>query len=133
MNHQIKAVIDADFFRKTTEYDRSVTIFLRMMDSLNVQPVMHEFVSQTELNRNPYLNQLLKDDKITVVHYADYLLNDTDKEEYKEYFLSAFEKINRYNFPKGKDIYTYSDRGKPRRDPVALHGDEKRIPIFYVR
>ena len=109
MDKQIKAVIDADFFRKATEYDRGTKLFLHMLDDLNMQPVMHEFVAGTELRRNEYLNQLLQADRITVIHYEDYLLDDADKEEYKEYFLDAYERMNHLDFPEDKDIYQYSD------------------------
>lgn len=109
MDNQIKAVIDADFFRKATEYDRGTKLFLHMLDDLSMQPVMHEFVAGTELRRNEYLNQLLQADRITVIHYGDYLLGDSDKEEYKEYFLDAYERMNRMDFPKDEDIYRYSD------------------------
>lgn len=110
MDNQIKAVIDADFFRKATEYDRGTKLFLHMLEDLNMQPVMHEFVAGTELQHNQYLNKLLQDGQITVIHYEDYLLDDLDKEEYKDYFFDAFDRINRYDFLKNEDIYRYSGK-----------------------
>ena len=86
-----------------------------------MQPVMHEFVAETELRQNRYLDQLLQNHKITVVRYEDYLCGDTDKEEYKEYFLDVYRRINLYEFPKNEDIYEYSDEGS--QEPVH---NEKR-------
>lgn len=110
MDDQIKAVIDADFFRHTTEYDRSTDFFMHIMSDLSMQPVMHEFVAGTELRLNPYLEELLQNHKITVIHYKDYLLDDLDKEEYKDYFFDAFDRINHYDFPDNEDIYMYSEK-----------------------
>lgn len=109
MNSRTKAVIDADFFRNATEYDQGVTLFLRMLDGLDMQPVMHEFVAETELRQNKYLGQLIQTGQLAVIRYEDYLQSNAEKEEYKEYFLEAFGRINRYDFPKDKDIYQYSD------------------------
>lgn len=110
MNGQIKAVIDADFFRNATEHDNGVTLFLRILNGLDMQPVMHEFVAETELHQNKYLKQVMQTGQIVVIRYGDYLQNDAEKEEYKEYFLEAFERINRYDFPQNEDIYQYSHR-----------------------
>lgn len=109
MDNRTKAVIDADFFINTTEYDRSTALFLRILDEMEMQPVMHEFVAETELCQNRYLDQLLQSGQIAIVRYEDYLCSDTDKEEYKEYFMDAYERINRREFSKNKDIYDYSD------------------------
>lgn len=105
MDNRTNAVIDADFFRNATEYDRSTAFFLRILDEMEMKPVMHEFVAETELCRNRYLNQLLQSGRIAVVRYEDYLRNDTDKEEYKDYFMDVYERINLYKFPDNEDIY----------------------------
>ncbi len=110
MDNRTRAVIDADFFRNATEYDKSTELFLHIMDDLNVQPVMHEFVAETELSQNQYLEQLLREHRLVVVRYEDYLQNHADQEEYREYFLEAFERLNRYDFPKNEDIYRYKGK-----------------------
>ena len=108
MDNRTTAVIDADFFRNATEYDRSTTFFLRILDEMEMKPVMHEFVAETELSQNQYLDPVLQSGRIAVVRYEDYLRDDTDKEEYKEYFLDAYERINHLEFPADEDIYKYS-------------------------
>lgn len=57
---------------------------MHILDERNMQPVMHEFVAETELGQNQYLDQLLQSGQIAVVRYEDYLRDDADKEEYNE-------------------------------------------------
>lgn len=131
MNSRIKAVIDADFFIKATEYDRSTDLFLHMLNDLNMQPVMHEFVANIELKKNQYLEKLLRDGRIAVVRYEDYLPGGADREEYEEYFLEAFEKINRYGFPKGENIYRYSGKQESLGEIRSLYmAMKKGYPYF---
>lgn len=109
MDERIKAAIDADFFIKITEYERGNTLFLRVMDELNIQPVMHEFVAMNELKGNLYLQELLEANKIMVIQYSDYL-KAADKESYEDYFREAYERINLFSFAEGEDIYTYAEK-----------------------
>ena len=40
-----RAVVDADFFIKLTKYDdRNATLFQKIMDELDFQPVMHDYL-----------------------------------------------------------------------------------------
>lgn len=108
MGDQIKAVIDADFFNKATEYDKGTYFFMQLMRDLNMYPVMHRFVADTELKSNPYLPTLISNRQLTVIDYEDYLLSDKDREEYDEYFRNAYERLNRFPFPVKEDIYKYT-------------------------
>lgn len=108
MDERIKAAIDADFFRKITDYERGTALFLRVMNELNIQPVMHEFVAGNELEGNPYLQELLEANEIIVIHYSDYL-KAADRESYEDYFREAYERINRFPFARGGNIYTYAE------------------------
>lgn len=131
MDEQIKAVIDADFFRKITDYERGTALFLRVMNELNMQPVMHEFVAESELRGNEYLQGLLKTDEIIIVRYDEYL-NEEDKEPYDEYFREAFEWINLYPFPKGKDIYTYADKAESLGEIRSLYMARKLGYTYFM-
>ncbi len=124
MDEKIKVVIDADFFRNITEYDRGTKLFLQVLDELNMEPIMHEFVAETELKGNTYLQNLLDKKAISVMYYSDYL-KEEDKEEYEEYFYEAFERINRFDFPEGSDIYTYADRGESLGEIRSLYMAQK--------
>lgn len=131
MDEQIKAVIDADFFRKITDYERGTVLFLRVMNELNMQPVMHEFVAESELRGNQYLQGLLKTDEIIIVRYNEYL-KEKDKESYDDYFREAFERINLYPFPKEKDIYTYADKGESLGEIRSLYMAKKLGYTYFM-
>lgn len=132
MDNQIKAVIDADFFRKATEYERGTDLFLHMLHDLKMYPVMHEFVAVTELSHNQYLGGLLRDGRIEVIHYEDYLLTDEDKEEYQQYFSEAFERINHFEFPENEDIYRYSDLGESLGEIRSLYMAMKKGYRYFM-
>ncbi|MCI8966527.1 MAG: hypothetical protein HFH75_02920 [Lachnospiraceae bacterium] len=108
MSVQMKTAIDADFFRNITTYEHGINLFLRVMEGLNMKTVMHEFVAETELKGNEYLRQLSDTKKIEVIHYKDYI-EDTDQNNYAKYFITAFERINKYDFPNNQDIYKYAE------------------------
>lgn len=109
MDEQIKAAVDADFFRKITDFEHGTALFLRVKGELNIQPFMHEFVAENELKGNPYLQELVSTSKIKIIHYNDYLKKE-DRESYESYFKEAFERINMFEFPAGEDIYAYAER-----------------------
>lgn len=108
MDGQIKAVIDADFFIHATQYEQNTTLFLQIMRDLGLHPVMHDFVANTELGKDPYLRSLRDNRQLTVINYENYLLCSRDREEYDEYFREAYEKLNRFPFPEHEDIYQYA-------------------------
>ncbi len=70
MSVQMKTAIDADFFRNITTYEHGINLFLRVMEGLNMKPIMHEFVAETELKGNEYLRQLSDTKKIEVIHIS---------------------------------------------------------------
>lgn len=131
MDERIKAAIDADFFRKITDYERGTALFLRVMNELHIQPVMHEFVAENELKGNQYLQELLKTDDIIIVRYNDYL-KEEDKESYDDYFREAFERINLYSFPKGRDIYTYADKAESLGEIRSLYMAKKMGYTYFM-
>ena len=102
--HMDKAVIDADFFIKMTAYDVEGKLFLQLMEDLDFQPVMHRYVAEIELRKSETAITLIGENKIQVVDYADYILSNDD---YIDYFLQAFEKMNRFDFPEKEDVFTY--------------------------
>lgn len=102
--HMDKAVIDADFFIKMTAYDVEGMLFLQLMEDLEFQPVMHRYVAEIELGKSETAKQLIEEQKIQVVDYSDYILSQDD---YTDYFLQAYEIMNRFDFPEKEDIFTY--------------------------
>lgn len=131
MGERIRAVIDADFFRHITEYERGIKLFLQVMDDLGMEPVMHEFVAGVELKGNTYLQQLIDTGNISVVSYKDYL-KEEDKLEYEEYFLDAYERINHLDFSKRSDIYQYADQGESLGEIRSLYMAKKMGCIYFM-
>lgn len=109
VEEETKAVIDADFFIKLTEYasDKG-KLFCQVMNDLGVRPIMHKYVAEVELKGNPCLMQLMEDGDLQVVGYDDYIDREND-EAYQQYFRWAFEKMNRFDFSEDEDIYMYHD------------------------
>jgi two-component system sensor histidine kinase YesM len=106
-NKMQKAVIDADFFIKLTEYaSDNGKIFCQVMDDLGVQPIMHRYVAEVELKRAESLKKLIDEGKITIIDYDEYI-DRNDDENYKYYFQCAYERMNCFDFPDEEDIYTY--------------------------
>lgn len=131
MDEQIKVAIDADFFRNITEYERGIDLFLQVMKDLGMQPFMHEFVANDELKGNKYLKQLRDASEISIIFYEDYL-NEKNRLEYEEYFRQAFETINLFDFPKGSDIYKYSDKGESLGEIRSLYMASKMGYIYFM-
>ena len=131
MDEKIKVVIDADFFRNITEYERGTDLFLKVMDDLDMTPVMHEFVANTELKGNKYLQKLLDTNRVSIVYYEEYLDMES-KEEYEDYFIKAYERINYLDFPKGMDIYEYADREESLGEIRSLYMAGKMGYIYFM-
>ena len=131
MDGQIKAVIDADFFLKVTMYEKGTALFIRMMEELNLRPVMHEFVANVELKNNEYLQQLLNKNQISVIYYEDYLEKD-DRAEYEKYFLEAYERINLFEFPAGEDIYQYKAKEESLGEIRSFYMARKKGYIYFM-
>lgn len=99
-----EVAIDADFFRKFTEKDKDGQLFLRVMDELNIQPVMHEYVYEYELSGDSTVKQLRANGRIKVYTYTDYI-NESNKVSYEKQFSKAYEYFNYSKYI--KDIYVY--------------------------
>lgn len=131
MDEQIKVVIDADFFINITKYEQGTDLFLKVMDDLGLKPVMHEFVANTELKGNIYLQQLLDKGIVSIVFYKDYL-NEEDKEEYAEYFMKAYERVNHLDFSKRDVIYEYADQDESLGEIRSLYMARKLGYIYFM-
>ena len=109
INMRHYAVIDADFYIKLTQYasDKGA-LFLQLMKDLGMQPVMHAYIVNVELRRDTLIHKLVELGCIEVRNYDDYLVSEEDRADYEEYFLEAYERMNRFEFPEKEDIYSYS-------------------------
>lgn len=113
MTSNTHAVIDADFYIKMTKHacDKGA-LFFQLLKDLGVQAVMHKYVAEVELKRDVHIKSFTSDGWIKVLDYSDYLVSEQDKLDYKEYFYSAYERINRFDFPENEDVYTYDEKGE---------------------
>lgn len=98
-------VIDTDFFRKVTNDMKTEELFLRMMNELNVIPVMHEFVYSEELHKDFFVKKLKDTGNLIIFSFHDYLDSD-NKDDFEEKFTEAYKKFNFQAFA-GEDIYKY--------------------------
>lgn len=87
-----RAVIDADFFIKLAQYDKKAVVFQNIMDDLNIQPVMHEYVARNEIKTIPEIRDLIQEGKIIVLNDTDYI-TDENREDYEEYFKQAYHRM----------------------------------------
>ncbi|MCM1264541.1 MAG: hypothetical protein NC313_17650 [Butyrivibrio sp.] len=131
MDGQINVVIDADFFRNITEYEQGTGLFLRVMNDLEMKPIMHEFVANVELKGNIYLQQLLDMGIVSVIYYKDYL-KEEDKAEYAEYFIEAYEHINHFDFLESGNIYEYADKNESLGEIRSLYMARKMGYIYFM-
>lgn len=88
-----KVVIDADFFRHTTDHEIGTGLFVKILQDFKYEPVMHDYVCKVELKNNVKLKELIDAGKIEIIKDSDYL-NEEDIEDYKDYFVQAFEHLN---------------------------------------
>lgn len=117
-----EVAIDADFFKKLTEKDVSGELFLKIMDELNISPVMHEYVYSYELNGNPTARKLKESGIIKIYNYPDYI-NASNGQAYQSNFERAYDYFNAKKF-KG-DVYSYhhseESLGEIRTSLMALY------------
>ena len=122
-NAKRKAVINADFFIKSTHNDEKAEIFLKMMEDLNIQPVMHHYVYEVELRKSIAVKQLVEKNQIEVYQTEEFV---TDEKEYREYFLDAYEWFNRFELKEGENIYTYHEEDESLGEIRSLYLAKKK-------
>ena len=115
----------------STRQKRYIGLFLQVMKDLGTQPFMHEFVANDELKGNKYLKLLLDTGEISIIFYKDYL-NEKNRLEYEKYFRQAFETLNYYEFPKGSDIYKYSDKDESLGEIRSLYMASQMGYIYFM-
>jgi hypothetical protein len=119
--YEDKAVIDADFFIKLTETiaDQG-NLFLQLMKDLKCRPVFHAYVVNVELKRNPYIQEMIREEKVDVFDYDDFLASE-ERADYEEYFRMSYETMNRFEFPEDEDVYQYHDENESLGEIRSLY------------
>lgn len=103
-NNKGQAVIDTDFFIKFTEKDSTGQLFLKIMDEMGFNPVIHNYVFKEELLGNSIAKKLVESDHIKILDYNDYI-NPSNQSDYEVKFIRLYRDFNSQDFE--GDIYTY--------------------------
>lgn len=104
-NDKKKVAVDTDFFLKVTEKDDG-TLFINLMNELNRQAVMHEYVYREELFANKIANNLVEKGVIQIIEYDDFLQDD--RRSYESNFRMLYYLFHAEDF--NGNIYTYSKK-----------------------
>lgn len=85
MNYMMRAKGDKDFY------------FNKLVEDLNIEPVVHEFLYNKEMMGNPLVAKLVRENKLIVMKYGDFLadLNDI-------YYSMLFADL--YKYCNGRDL-----------------------------
>ena len=106
-----EAIIDTDFFNKITQAPNipyGKDLFIRTMDELGVQPVVHYYLAERELQvDNPIATELLDSGYLKVYYKEDIVTNADSVELYKQYFRKWYNylNVNKPRLEKEVDIF----------------------------
>lgn len=125
-----KAVVDADFFIKLTEHGEQEYLFLKILEDLGIEPIMHCYVYEEELRKSAIIKSLVQKKKIKVYDYSDYITEE-NKDEYEEYFYEAYERFNGFEFDERQNLYKYHAVKESLGEIRSLYmAKELGIPYF---
>jgi len=97
-NEPIEAIIDTDFFNKITlapYIDDGKDLFIRTMNELNIQPVVHYYVAEREMSvKNVIATELLYSGYLKVYHKEDIVKSEDDEQLYASYFRKWYNYLN---------------------------------------
>ena len=83
--------------------------FDKIVEDLNLDPVVHEFLYEKEMMGNPLVSKLVKDKKLTVIKYEDFL-EDLDDVYYSNLFADLYKYCNERPLEYGKaNFKTYQE------------------------
>lgn len=99
MNNQLtEVIIDTDFFNKITlapNVDDGKDLFIRTMNELNVQPVVHYYVAKREMPvKNPIATELVDSGYLKVYQKKDIVKNQEEEQLYENYFRKWYNYLN---------------------------------------
>ena len=68
-----KVVLDADFFRHTTDHENNTLLLEKLLDEAGYTPIMHKYVADIELRENKHLTHMKSKERIEIVSEKDFL------------------------------------------------------------
>ena len=113
-----KVVIDADFFRHATDIEPNSKVFETMLNELNMTPVMHKYVAEIELTKNPHLEKLIMSGFIEIIGESDFI-GEKNIKEYNRYFRGAYKKINLKELGEDIDVLKYGYSAEARKESLG--------------
>lgn len=102
-----RVVIDTDYFKFITKDLTDDTFFLKLMQELDYEPVMHEYVYKEELHEHSLVKKLVSDGKLIVFSYNTLTVEKTDKKDYENLFYMAYLEMNGTKFISNRTINDY--------------------------
>lgn len=131
MKNEKLVALDADFLNSVLVDDGLV--FISLMKSLDVVPVVHCFVANQELFGNSLADKLIKNETIKVVNYDDFLEDNYTRILYDINFRKIYQNVNGESLPNSVSIYdeSFHISGKNAGEILTeLMCKEMRIPLF---
>lgn len=127
-----RVVVDTDYFINLTQYNNdNGALFLKIMDEMGYQPIMHKYVAEFECSKCACIDSLINDGKIIKISYDDYLLSNKDREEYEEYFRDMYERITKLDLPEDVNVFEYAAIDENLGEIRSVHMAKKLgLPIM---
>ena len=89
-----KVIVDTDFMNYMTRgKDGLEYYFDKIVDDLKLEPVVHEFLYEKEMMGNPLVSKLVREKRLTVIKYQDFL-TDLDDTYYSNLFSDLYKFCN---------------------------------------
>jgi len=107
-----RVVVDTDFCKMITEKNGRPSdskLFKSIFTTLNLQPVLHQFVYEKELFDNPVIGSLVNSGFIEVINYdnVDFIPEEWMKDHYRGIFSEFYKFMNGCDFPVECDVFTF--------------------------
>ena len=110
MNIRKKVIVDTDFMNYMIRGKDGIDYYFnKIVNDLNLEPVVHEFLYSKEMMANPLVSKLVKEGKLTVIKYEDFL-SDIDDPYYGGLFADLYKYCNGRSLQYGKSNFrTYQE------------------------
>ena len=108
-----RVALDADYFNKLTENDADGILFLKILQELDVSPVVHKYIYDEELFANCTAKKLVENGTIVVISYDEYLSKE-QRDRYEIMFKLVYQRFNGEAFEENShyDVYSYRKAGE---------------------
>lgn len=127
-------VIDSDFCNMIAPGEdliREKELFCNICNSLGVKPVIHTFVLKQELLTNKAIKELVSEQFIKVMEYADFLIDEVFKKQYTDTFVDFYKFMNGMDIDNNFEIITKHNSKKNMGEIHSLIlAQYMNIPIF---